>query len=145
MAPLPKNPPQQLSLGPLEAEILELVWQKGSATAKELHEAILADPDRELAYASVMTVLKRLQKKGWLTCESRLGQSRSQRSYHWSPTVSQQEATVLCAHQRLNQFLAVGNADIVAAFVDSLDSPSLDKLEAIAERIQALRQAREDG
>ena len=68
MAPLPDHTPKQLSLGPLEAEILGIVWELGSATVKEIHDRILADPDRELAYASVTTVLRRLEQKGWLAC-----------------------------------------------------------------------------
>jgi hypothetical protein len=39
--------------------------------------------------------------------------------------------------------LAVGDADIVAAFANDLDHDSLDKLEAIAQRLQSLRQSRE--
>ncbi|HEY9880328.1 MAG TPA: BlaI/MecI/CopY family transcriptional regulator [Leptolyngbyaceae cyanobacterium] len=138
MAPLPLNRPAQLSLGPLESEILAILWEFGSATAKDIHGRILSDPDRELAYPSVMTVLQRLQKKGWLICD------RTQRTYRWQPTVSAQEATLLQAHRQLNQFLAIGNPDVVAAFADSLDTPSLDKLEAIAQRIKAIRQQREN-
>jgi predicted transcriptional regulator len=44
----------------------------------------------------------------------------------------------------LNQFLAVGNPDVVAAFADSLDATSLEQIEAIALRLQAARQAREE-
>ena len=68
MCPLPNYRPQKLSLGPLEAEILEIVWSLGTATVKDVHQKILANPDRELAYTSVTTVLRRLSEKGWLTC-----------------------------------------------------------------------------
>jgi predicted transcriptional regulator len=67
MSPLPDRIPQKLSLGKLEAEILNLIWDRGSATAKDIHDQILSDPDRELAYASVSTVLQRLTAKGWLS------------------------------------------------------------------------------
>jgi len=64
MTPLPNYRPKQLSLGPLEAEILNLIWELGSATV-DVHERILADPNRE-AYTSVTTVLRRLTEKvGW--------------------------------------------------------------------------------
>jgi predicted transcriptional regulator len=139
MAPLPANRPHQLSLGPLETEILTIIWSLGTATAREIHEQILSDPDRELAYPSVMTVLKRLQAKGWLRRE-RLGQ----RSFCWHPTVTREQATQLQAHQRLQNFLSVGSPDVVAAFADSLDGASLDQLEAIAQRLRTIRQARED-
>ena len=66
MAPLPRHRPHQLSLGPLEREILEIIWAQGGATVREIHDQILADPNRDLSQASVTTVLQRLVKKGWL-------------------------------------------------------------------------------
>ena len=138
MTPLPNYRPKQLSLGPLEAEILNIVWELGSATVKEVHDWILADPDRELAYASVTTVLRRLTEKGWLVCD------KTERTFTWKPLVSSQEAQAIFAYNRLQQFLAVGNPDIVAAFADSLDEGSLEQIEAIAQRIQAVRRGREE-
>jgi predicted transcriptional regulator len=136
MSPLPDRRPRHLSLGPLESEILGIIWKRGSATVKEIHDQILADPDRELAYTSVTTVLNRLTKKGWLIC------NKQNRAFCWKPTLSAQEAQVLKAHEQLNRFLAVSNPDVVAAFADSLDAASVEQLHAIAQRLQAIRQAR---
>ena len=138
MTPLPNYRPKQLSLGPLETEILNIVWELGCATVKDVHERILADPDRELAYTSVTTVLRRLTQKGWLICE------KQERAFSWQALISREEAQVIKAHDQLNQFLAVGNPDVVAAFADSLDAASLEKIEAIALRLKAARQAREE-
>ena len=138
MSPLPDHRPSQLSLGPLEAEILGILWELGTATTKDIHEQILSDPDRELAYASVTTVLNRLTQKGWIACNKR------ERAFIWQPLLSCEEAKILQAHQQLKQFLVVGNPDVVAAFADSLDRASLEQIEAIAQRLQAARQAREE-
>jgi predicted transcriptional regulator len=138
MNPLPNYRPKQLSLGPLEAEILNIVWELQIVTVKDVHDRILSDPDRELAYASVTTVLRRLTDKGWLVC------NKSERTFTWQPLVSRDEARSLLAYDRLQQFLAVGNPDIVAAFADSLDRATVEQLKEIALRIQAVRQAREE-
>lgn len=138
MNPLPDYRPQQMSLGPLETEILNIVWDLDYATVKQVHEIILADPDRELAYTSVTTVLRRLTKKGWLVCDE------SERAFVWRPLVSRGQAQMLRAHQQLNKFLEVGNPDVVAAFADSLDSASLEQIEAIAQKLKAIRKAREE-
>lgn len=138
MAPLPDYRPKQLSLGPLETEILQIVWEIGCVTVKDVHDRILADPDRELAYTSVTTVLRRLTQKGWLTCE------KNERAFTWKPLISREQAQLIKAHEQLNQFLAVGNPDVVAAFADSLDAASLDQIQAIASRLQAVRRAREE-
>lgn len=138
MAPLPNYRPKHLSLGPLETEILSILWELGSATVKAVHDRILADPNRELAYTSVTTVLRRLTQKGWLACD------KGERAFHWRPLISRQEAQALEAHERLQQFLAVGNPDVVLAFADELDQASLEQLDAIAQRLQAIRRAREE-
>jgi len=138
MAPLPEYRPQQLSLGPLETEILEIIWDLGVVTVKQIHDRILTDPDRELAYTSVTTVLRRLREKGWLDCE------RSERAFLWRVRVSQEQARAIQAHQQLQKFLAVGNPDVVAAFADSLDLASVEQIEAIAQRLKQIRQAREE-
>lgn len=138
MAFLPDRRPHQLSLGPLEAEILEIVWDLETATAKAIHDRLLAEPDRELAYASVMTVLRRLTKKGWLCCD------RSDRAFCWQATITREQARALQAYQRLQEFLAIGNPDTVAAFAGALDTASLDRIEAIADRLREVRRQRQE-
>ncbi|WP_310426365.1 BlaI/MecI/CopY family transcriptional regulator [Chamaesiphon sp. VAR_48_metabat_135_sub] len=137
MVPLPSHRPKNLSLGPLETEILKIVWELESATVKDIHDRILSDPDRELAYTSVTTVLNRLTQKGWLRCD------KQERSFIWYPLVSAPEAQAIQAYEQLQQFLAVGNPDIVAAFADSLDRSSIEQIESIAQRLKAIRTAKE--
>ena len=138
MAALPHHRPKSLSLGPLETEILQIVWELGTVAVKDVHDRILSDPERELAYTSVTTILQRLTQKGWLRCD------RQKRVYTWQAMVSREQALSLRAYEQLNQFLAVGNPDVVAAFADSLDQTSMDQLDAIAQRLRAIRKARED-
>ncbi len=138
MTSLPNYRPKQLSLGPLEAEILNIVWELSFATVKDIHDRILTDPDRELAYTSVTTVLRRLTEKGWLACD------KQGRAFYWRPLVTKEQAQMIEAHEKLHKFLAVGNPDVVAAFADSLDHASIEQLEAIAQRLQAARRQREE-
>jgi predicted transcriptional regulator len=138
MTPLPRYRPQQISLGPLEAEILEMIWEMGVVTVKDIHDRILANPDRELAYASVTTVLRRLTQKGWLTCH------KNHRAFYWEPLLSKSEAQAIQAYEQLHKFLAISNPDIVAAFADSLDTASVKQIAAIASRIEAVRRQREE-
>ncbi|MEB3177836.1 MAG: BlaI/MecI/CopY family transcriptional regulator [Nostocaceae cyanobacterium] len=138
MSPLPDYRPKQMSLGPLETEILQIIWELGSATVKDVHDRILSDPNRELAYTSVTTVLRRLTEKGWLACD------KQGRAFYWRPLVTKQQAQAIVAHDQLHRFLAVGNPDVVAAFADSLDQASCEQIEAIAQRLKNARQAREE-
>ena len=105
---------------------------------KDIHDKILSNPDRELAYASVTTVLTRLTQKGWLRCD------KQERSFIWHPLLSAAEAQAIQAYEQLQQFLAVGNPDVVAAFADSLDRASIEQIAAISQRLQAIRKAQEE-
>ncbi len=138
MAFLPNYRPKKLSLGPLEAEILEIIWDLKSASVKDIHEKILADPDRELAYASVTTVLQRLTKKGWLSY------SKQGRAFCWQPLISREQAQAIKAYEQLNRFLAISNPDVVASFADSLDSASVEQIRAIASRLEEVRRQRKE-
>ncbi|AGY58188.1 BlaI/MecI/CopY family transcriptional regulator [Gloeobacter kilaueensis] len=136
MSQLPEHRPNRLSLGPLETEILQLLWDHGSMSVKDIHEKLLSDPDRELAYASVTTVLRRLVQKGWLACNS------SQRAFCFTALIGRDAARALAAHSHLQAFLAVSTPEVAAAFADSLDQASVEQLDAIARRIRSVREAR---
>ena len=51
-------------LGETEMEVLHHVWELGEATVKDVKERILED--RQVAYTTVMTVMKNLADKGYL-------------------------------------------------------------------------------
>jgi len=138
MASLPKHRPKKMSLGPLETEILEIVWQLKTVTVKNVHDRILEDPNRELAYTSVTTVLRRLTNKGWLKC------SKKGKAFSWRALISQEQAQALQSYEKLNRFLAISNPDVVASFADSLDTASLEQIDAIATRLSAIRRQREE-
>lgn len=138
MAFLPDYKPKKMSLGPLETEVLEIVWQLKVATVKTVLDCILEDPNRELAYTSVTTVLRRLTAKGWLKC------SKKGRAFSWQALVSPEQARALRSYEKLNRFLAVSNPDVVASFADSLDAASIKQIDAIATRLNAIRRQREE-
>ena len=54
-------------LGETEMEVLHLVWELGSATVADVRDRILEE--REVAYTTVMTVMKNLADKGYLRFE----------------------------------------------------------------------------
>ena len=54
-------------LGETEMELLQHVWTLGSASVADVHARVLQT--REVAYTTVMTVMKKLAKKGYLTYE----------------------------------------------------------------------------
>lgn len=56
--------PSGFDLGPLEAEVMRLVWEMGEVQVEEVHSVL--QREREIAYTTVMTVMARLAAKGLL-------------------------------------------------------------------------------
>ena len=52
------------SVSPAETEILRLVWEMEPATVQEICDALAAE--RDVNYATVQTLLRRLEKKGYV-------------------------------------------------------------------------------
>lgn len=70
-------------LGPLEAEVMDLLWRaEGPVPVREVAAALNARRDGPLAYTTVMTVMSRLADKGMLR------RSRSGRAYVYSPAAA---------------------------------------------------------
>jgi predicted transcriptional regulator len=53
------------TLTPQELAIMKVVWRKDVATVREVHEAL--NETRPLAYTTVMTMMRILEGKGYLT------------------------------------------------------------------------------
>jgi len=66
-----------------ELEIMKIVWQRGSATVRDVYEELLKT--RKIAYTTVMTMMGILEQKG------RLERTARDRAYVYSPTESQGE------------------------------------------------------
>jgi BlaI family penicillinase repressor len=56
--------PKHATLTPQELEIMKLVWERDSATVRDVYEALLKQ--RKIAYTTVMTMMRILETKGHL-------------------------------------------------------------------------------
>ena len=57
------------AMSPSETEVLRIVWLSGKATVQEVCDKL--PRSRRIAYATVQTLLRRLEAKGYLTHETR--------------------------------------------------------------------------
>jgi predicted transcriptional regulator len=51
-----------------EREVLKVLWEHGAGTVREINE-VLADQGRRWAYTTVITLLQRLQAKGYVASD----------------------------------------------------------------------------
>ncbi|MEO5950991.1 MAG: BlaI/MecI/CopY family transcriptional regulator, partial [Chloroflexia bacterium] len=63
-------------LGPLESDIMDVIWRRGTSTVSQVHKELRAK--KEIAYTTVMTTLTRLARK------KLLDQDKSSLSYLYS-------------------------------------------------------------
>lgn len=54
------------SLHELEAQIMRAVWTQEEATVRSVHETVNAAADRPRSYTTILTVMIRLDEKGFL-------------------------------------------------------------------------------
>lgn len=113
------------ALGDLEADIMELVWQKDVTSVREVHEALEAD--RDIAYTTVMTVMSRLSDKGILQKE------REGKHYLYRPVISKEEFSRTMFTSVVSGFKADLGKQALSFFVESLteDEDTLKELERL--------------
>ncbi|MBN1943683.1 MAG: BlaI/MecI/CopY family transcriptional regulator [Phycisphaerae bacterium] len=63
------SPKKLQSLSPSETEILRLLWPLRSGTVQDICDRLPAE--RDIAYATVQTLLRRLEKKGYVAHETK--------------------------------------------------------------------------
>jgi predicted transcriptional regulator len=72
-------------LGPLEAEVMEIIWIRGAALVSEVEEVLNSRRVNALAYKTVLTICTRLSEKGVLDHE------KQGRAFRYFPTMTEAE------------------------------------------------------
>ena len=112
-------------LGPLEVEILRVLWSRGDATVREL----IDESAVEGAYTTVMTTLDRLYKKGLLE------RSAEGRAFRYHPKQSEAE---------LQQNLVAAGLKELLASAQQQDAPISFLVDAISQHDAALLERLQD-
>jgi predicted transcriptional regulator len=115
---------QSATLTEAELRIMNVLWQKGSATVHEVMNGLPAQP--VLAYNSVLTIIRILEKKGYLK------HLKDGRAHVFVPQVDRAKATRLEVRNVVSRFF--GNSHELLA-LNILEEKGID-----AEELQRLRQ-----
>ena len=71
-----------IKLAAREAELMEVLWQRGPCTVSEVREELADD----LAYTTVLTVLRTLETKGYV------GHTTAGRAHRYSASITREKA-----------------------------------------------------
>src|SRR3954470_4933973 len=132
---LKSSPIAGRQLGPLEGELLRVLWTRGDATVRELIDDSAVDG----AYTTVMTTLDRLYKKGLLE------RSPQGRAFRYRPKQSEAELNRDLVAAGLKELLASAaeHEAPISFLVDTIsehDAALLEHLqEAVARKRRDLR------
>ncbi len=100
-------------LGDLQKTVMEIVWTLGEASVNQVKTKLVR---RKLAYTTVLSVMQKLDKAGWLT------HREEGRAYVYRPVVTRAEA----GRSSLRQFIdRVCGGDPIAMFQHLLDDQEL--------------------
>jgi predicted transcriptional regulator len=122
--------PASRTLTPQELELMKAVWERGSATVRDVYESLLER--RRIAYTTVMTMLNVLEKKGHLA-------KRAQgRSYVYEPVRSKQRVLGAMVRDFVERVLDGSAEPLLVQLIEERRLSEKD-LEQLARRIRARR------
>ncbi|MFL6300619.1 MAG: BlaI/MecI/CopY family transcriptional regulator [Terriglobales bacterium] len=116
-------------LGPLEDELLRVLWTRGDATVRELVDDSAVDG----AYTTIMTTLDRLYKKGLL------GRSSEGRAFRYRPKQSEAELHRGVVAAGLRELLSASNPteaplSFLVETISEHDAALLDELQQAVDK-----------
>jgi predicted transcriptional regulator len=119
----PKSP----TLTPQELRIMTVVWERGTATVRDVYEALRAQ--RRVAYTTVMTMMNVLERKGHLKKQTQ------GRSYVYEPTRSRNQTVRALVRDFLNRVFG-GSAEPLLVHLIEDRRLSRQELEELTRRIR---------
>ena len=105
---------------------MQIIWRRGPCSVEEVYEAIV--PGRKLKESSVRTMLRRLEKKGYLSHESK------GRGYIYGAEEAPRRLAARAVRQIIDRFCRGSIEELVTGMVDAkmLDEKELDRLVELA-------------
>ncbi|HKU26372.1 MAG TPA: BlaI/MecI/CopY family transcriptional regulator [Candidatus Sulfotelmatobacter sp.] len=111
-----------------ELRIMNVLWDKGSATVHDVLQGLSAEP--ALAYNTVLTIIRILEKKGYVQ------HVKDKRAHVYLPKVDRKDATRFEVRHLVSRFF--GNSDelLVLNILEekSIDADELAKVRQLLER-----------
>ena len=119
---------KSVTLTEAELRIMNVLWERGSATVHEVLEAIPAKP--ALAYNSVLTIIRILEKKGYVK------HVKDKRAHVYIAEVGRKDATRFEIRHLVSRFFGDSHEQLVLNVLEetSIDSEELTRLRQMLER-----------
>ncbi|HRX81703.1 MAG TPA: BlaI/MecI/CopY family transcriptional regulator [Pirellulaceae bacterium] len=118
-------------LGELQQAVMDIVWELGEATVSQVRER-LDDNKKLLAYTTVLSVMQKLEKAGWL------GHREKGRTYVYCPTRTREKSCTQTLRQFIDRIFAGDPLQMFQHLLDD-DEFTADDLTALKKMIDQRR------
>lgn len=123
-------PRKSPTLTEAELRLMEVLWEKNSATVQQILEVL---PEKEpLAYNSVLTTIRILEKKGYVK------HVKDGRAFVYSPLVERKEATRSEISRLVNRFFGNSHELLVLNILEDqgVDEGEIKRLRKMLEGVE---------
>jgi len=116
---------KSLTLTEAELPIMEVLWDKGVATVGEVAEGL--SKDRAVAYNTVLTLMRILERKGYVQ------HTKDGRAFVYQPVVDRGEASRTAVRQLLNRFFNDSPELLVLNLLhdEAMDDQEIERLRGL--------------
>ena len=122
------------NIGPLERKVLEILWEKKQATAREISNA-LEERNERRAYSTIRTIIKRLVRKK-IIAETK---DPDERTFIYIPLLSKEELEKSIINNVLGELLQRFSKSTISYLAEEL-SDNEEEVKKIKQKLNEMKQ-----
>ncbi len=127
MTPRQTRPLQDV-LGPLETEVMDIIWDQGEVTVRDVYEVL--HERRSIAYTTVMTTMSRLADKGVLM------RIEDRQAHRYSPLLSKEKYARSTVKSVMDWLVGQFQEPTVAYLVDRVGQQDWELIESLRDALE---------
>ena len=123
--------PSSATLTPQELELMKIIWSKGEVTVRDVYETLLER--RRIAYTTVMTMMRVLERKGYLKTR------REDRAYVYRPSHPERQVVRSMVREFVDRVFNGSARPLLVHLVEDrrLSKKELEELERLVREVES--------
>lgn len=119
----------------LEADIMQIIWDKGSISVREVHEIILKEEIEKkehgyIPYTTIMSIMNSLANKGLLK------QDKKSKTYQYSAKIDRQNLSKNIIKSVAEKLLSKSSKSLISSFLSEKDNISINQIIKLLKKIE---------
>jgi predicted transcriptional regulator len=122
------------NIGPLERKVLEILWDKKVASAREISNTLEENGERR-AFSTVRTIIKRLENKKIIKKKF----NKKERMYFYNPLITKEELEKTIVHSIFGELLKRFKQSTISFLAEEL-SDNEEEIEKIKQKLNEMKE-----